>query len=274
MKRKFFTVFGGSGFIGRALVHFLKENGVKVWVPGRNDLDGAAMSGRDLGHVIYAIGSTTNFRSRLVSTVDAHAGLLSRLLEETRWNSWLYLSSTRVYGAKLRTEPFSEADPIPIVPELDSIFDLSKLLGEALCLARPEATCRVARLSHVYGAGMSNHHFLSSVVETAVSRQNVHIFEDPQSCKDYIPLEDVTHLLPRIALGGHKRLYNVASGTLIKNSEIAQSLVDIFGISVSYEPGGARRLQPMIDVARLQSEFGYDPGENLTRLRDFIQTLK
>src|SRR5579863_10465781 len=90
-----FTIFGGSGFIGRHLSEYLRHQGMEVNTPGRGS---DVPRGEKLGHVIYAIGLTGNFRQRPDAAIEAHVCLLQRMFSQADFDSWLYLSSTRVYG--------------------------------------------------------------------------------------------------------------------------------------------------------------------------------
>ena len=74
-----FTVLGASGFIGGRLVRYLRSLGHSVLVPGRDD---AHLTGQPLGHLIYAIGVTADFRARPFDTMDAHVSVLSKALRE------------------------------------------------------------------------------------------------------------------------------------------------------------------------------------------------
>ena len=158
-----FTVFGGTGFIGSHLVRHLSRQGHDVYTPCRAEISVAA--GKALGHVIYAIGLTGDFRTRPYDTVEAHVCLLAKLLKSSQFDSWLYLSSTRIYSSLPGNTLANEEVAIPLTTEIDSLYDLSKMLGEALCLAHPSSTVRVARLSNVFGLGQSMHTFLASVVQ-------------------------------------------------------------------------------------------------------------
>ena len=53
---------------------------------------------RPAGHVIDCIGLTGDFRVRPLDTAEAHVGLVARCLAELQFDSFLLLSSTRVYA--------------------------------------------------------------------------------------------------------------------------------------------------------------------------------
>lgn len=250
-----FTVLGGEGFIGRHLVHHLHDLGHRVHVPPRAAIAEGVLIGRDLGQVVYAIGLTGDFRTRLRETVDAHVRRLDELLAGTRWESWLYLSSTRVYGTAEATRARCEDDVLPVRPCADAVYDLSKLLGEALCLARPETTCRVARLANVFGPGMSQSTFLGALAAAVRTRRAVTISEGAESSKDYLPVAAAVTALARIALAGRHRIYNVASGRPITHRALAKVLEDVADVSVAFAVDGSTRRFPPIDVSRFEAEF-------------------
>lgn len=262
-----FTVFGGTGFIGRRLVQHLREQGEEVFVPARDARDAF---GADLGHVIYAIGLTGDFRSRPFDTVAAHVGVLADLLRRCSFESWLYLSSTRVYGGLPPGTPAAEDAALKVAPGADSIYDLSKLCGEALCLAQPSTRIRVARLSNVFAVEQNAHTFLSAVLAELLRQGRVVIREAPQSAKDYVALDDILPLLRSIAQEGRQRIYNVASGDNLDHLELAGELSRITGAEVVFEPGAPLRAFPRIDVRRLVEEFGQAPAGLRGRLERLL----
>lgn len=245
-----FTVFGSTGFIGRNLVSYLESKGHDVYCPRREDI--ASLSGKNLGHAIYAIGLTGS-RPMPFEMVDAHVGILEKLLREARYESWLYLSSTRLYGTDQQASA-TEDQMLQVRPVPSALFDISKMLGESLCLSVDNPAVRIARLSNVYGAGQSEHTFLGSVIADARRENSVVIGEDPLSAKDYISVSDASQVLRAIALSGKQRIYNVASGVRTTHQELAHELGKL-GCNVSFKESGVLRAFPPIDISRIREEF-------------------
>src|SRR4030095_6163122 len=147
-----FTVLGGSGFIGSHLVAHLRSMGYECRVLGRDysaELDNA------LGHVIYCVGVTGDFRWRPLETVSAHVCHLIPLLERGRCDSITYLSSTRVYSKQ--TSPMCALTVDPGNP--DHLYNVSKLMGESVCLTKHSQSAKVVRVSNVYGMDLQSHNF-------------------------------------------------------------------------------------------------------------------
>ena len=249
-----FSIFGASGFIGARLVAHLRQQGHEVAAFGRDDLPA---SGAALGHAIYCIGLTANFRSNLTGTARAHVGLLADTLDAYRFESFLYLSSTRVYAGNAST---SEDAPLLVQPNsADQVYNISKLAGEALCLAQAGPDHRVVRLSNVMGHGDAPVNFLPSLLDEARSTGKLVVRTSPQSSKDYVDIDDVCRMIERIVLSGKRRLYNVASGINTSNQKIAELIERHLGCSVAFAPGAPDVRFPPIDITLIRKEFAFSP---------------
>jgi nucleoside-diphosphate-sugar epimerase len=241
-----FTVLGSGGFIGGHVARHLISRGHEVLTPARGREEGAR------GHVIYAIGIVGGAHDRAHEMREAHTDLPRRLLERGGLDSFLYLSSTRVYDSLTCDAHEDVALPLPA-----GIFAETKIAGEQAVLALGG---RVARLSNVYGPGQKTTTFLGAVLNDAREKGAVEIGESPESSKDYISIAAVAGALEEIALKGRERVYNVASGRIVTHAQIAQAL-EARGARVRFKEGGATRTFPRIDVTRLEREFQfYAPG--------------
>ncbi|MFN9281535.1 MAG: NAD-dependent epimerase/dehydratase family protein [Rubrivivax sp.] len=247
-----FTVLGGTGYVGSRLAAHLKTLGHEVNAPAKDD---PGIFGHRLGHVMFCIGLTADFRSRPFDTVKAHVEVLRRVLENTEFETLTYLSSTRVYMDNARTD---EEAPVTACPHDPSyLYNLSKLTGECLCHSSGRKGVRVVRLSNVVGPGMDprSGNFVASLMREAASGR-IHLRSDPDSAKDYINVEDVVEWLPRIALDGGYKTYNLASGVQISHRHWANWMVRQLGGTWSSAPGSPKHMFAPVDVRRLQSEFG------------------
>lgn len=262
-----FTVLGGTGFVGSNLVLHLRAQGYDVFAPSRTELSALPT---DLGHVVYAIGLTGDFRQRQVQAVDAHVNVLANILYSKKFSSFLYLSSARVYSGVVSSAAVKEDVSLPMRPGLDAVYDLSKLLGESLCLTMNTPAVRVARLSNVYGRGQSKHTFLKMLLDEIRDKGSVEIRESPDSAKDYVFIGDVVSALENISLYGEQRIYNVASGVLVTHQEIASQLAVACNAKVTFSPNAVSRRFPELSVERLMHEFGWAPQSLLRWLNDLF----
>lgn len=269
MTEQAFTVLGANGFVGGAMARFLKARGFVCHTPEKGD---ESIFKFPLGHVIYAVGLTADFRTRPFDTVEAHVCLLRRLLQEGTFSSLVYLSSTRVYAASARTD--ESAPTLVDVNVPDFLYNISKLMGESLSLHCGRAGVRVARLSNVVGLRFDTDTFIDQILAEGFSCGAVHLRTSLTSCKDYIHIDDVVTLLAGIAMHGRHGLYNVASGIGVSNQHIAALLAEYTGISVSVAEDAATREFSPINTDRITSEFGFTPRAFDKYFLDHIQQFK
>jgi nucleoside-diphosphate-sugar epimerase len=247
------TLIGGRGFIGRHLHAQLRELGWTCYLAERADktLDTTLFT-QDLGHVFYCAGLTANFRQQPYATVEAHVELLSKVVQNSQFTSLTYLSSTRVYAGASHT---GENAPLLVRShEPGDLYNLSKLLGESLCI-NSQRPVRIVRLSNVYGQAMPAQNFLAEVLTMAATEAHVHFRSAPQSQKDYVAIQDVVHYLPIIAQHAKSQIYNLASGENSSNAEIA-AFLQTCGVPCSFEKDAPSIVFPRIDVTKLHTEFG------------------
>jgi nucleoside-diphosphate-sugar epimerase len=258
-----FTVIGAAGFIGSALLSHLEAAGHVCRVPD-------AVGQDELGHVVYCAGLTWDWQQRPYDTIDAHVGAMAALATRGAFESLLYLSSTRVYDR--HPEPVAhEDDELRLSPgDPGDLYALTKATGEAVAL---RAGGRVVRLSNVYGPQDRGHGLLPSILAESSENGTVTLGSSLDSSRDFVSLDDVVPLLPRIALEGRERVYNVASGIALTNAELTDALAALTGCTVEVRPGAPRVRRAAIDIARVRGEFGFRPARLLDDLPGLLAAV-
>jgi nucleoside-diphosphate-sugar epimerase len=222
----------------------------------------------DLGDVIYCIGLTADFRSHPFEAAEAHACHLLRILRDCRCRSFVYLSSTRVYGKN--AGPAREDDAVQVNSlKPEDLYNISKLMGESLALAWGGKTA-VVRLSNVYGEDFGSRNFLSTIISQAVTTAKIILETSPDSEKDYISIHDVVDGLIQITLRGQQTIYNLASGTNVSNEQLTRRISELSDCRVAFVPGGHRVKFPVINIDRMRSEFGFQPRDVLDELSHLV----
>ncbi|GAB4440516.1 MAG: SDR family oxidoreductase [Rhodocyclaceae bacterium] len=264
-----FTIIGASGFIGGALAARLRAQGNEVFTPARGSRE---LLKRPLGHVVYAAGVTADFRSRPYDTLRAHTTLLAELLEHADFSSMLYLSSARIY----RHAEHGREDAGILVRSEDpeDFYDLTKLTGEALCHASKRTQVRVARLTNVVGPDFDSPNFLVDLIRAACDNGRIELRSAPGSAKDYVLLDDVLDMLPRIALEGRELCYNLGGGRNLSHAALLAPILDITGARLDVLDGAPRIAAPTVDIGRLRRDFGYLPRDVLPRIAELVHQYR
>ncbi len=256
-----FTVVGAGGFVGTRLCATLRARGAQVWAPARHEPWPWA---QPLGHVVYCAGLTADYLARPFDTVQAHVSLLAQVLEQGRWDSLVYLSSTRLYdglGAGLAQEdavlPMDPANP-------RHLYDLSKGLGESLCHVTGQGRARVARLACVYEGPQDADGFVPALLRQVQEARRaglvqIEVASSPLFKRDYVHLDDVVQALIGIALQGESPVYNVASGVNVSNAELFDYCARRWGCQVHATLAATPAPAPCISIERIQTELHWRP---------------
>ena len=244
-----YTVIGAGGFIGSRVVARLQAEGAEIYAPARDD---AAIWTRDLGRIFYCAGLTGDYRQRPFDAVEAHASLISRLLEKARFERIVYLSSTRLYDA-LPDGDGREDRAIPLdANDTRHIYELSKTLGENLTLHQSEGRGAVARLSYVFDWNEGAEGFLSDWLAGARRTRRLSLASSPSNARDYIHVDDVVSGLRVILDSGANQIVNLASGQTLSNAQIAEVFI-ARGWQVEFTAVPTEVRAQRCDIARLQA---------------------
>ena len=260
-----FTIFGSTGFIGRNLGKRLESLGHEVFRPLRGELVDPE---KNLGHVVYCCGITNGeFRALSSQILEAHVVNAKRVLDNSIFESFLYLSSARIYDGMPATH---EEQIIALNPTTASgFYNASKLLGESLVLNHEGPKCRVARLSYVIDA---REDIFFSPIHKQVNTGKISLPWNKETSKDFVVLEDVLQLLPIIAEKGESSIYNLASGINRSMAEIGLLLSSVLDVEVGFSQTEPMRNPSRIDIERITTEFGFKPVDAMDYAKKMISS--
>ena len=263
-----FTIFGSTGYLGSSLIEKFKADNIEYVAP---DLRNEKNLEENLGHVIYAIG-VPNFKQFPSKAIDAHVILLNKLLNETNFESFLYLSSTRIYHNASSTDERANLLVNPL--DENNLYNISKIMGEAICNSSKKSNVRIVRLSNVTGKNFNSNLFLPSIILESLRSKKITLQTNLQSEKDYVYIDDVVDILPKISLHGNDSTYNVASGKNTTNEQIVKELQKITGCEVEVAKNATKYSFPTISIEKIQNEFDFKPTSILDKFDEIVNEYK
>ena len=258
------SLFGGRGYIGQELQRSLISSGHTVNLVSR---DALIDSSTHCGHVIYCSGITQgDFKSKLSEIVEAHVSRLSRMLQIINCDSFLYLSSARVYENQIFGSEDTKISCDPL--NLSDCYNLSKLLGESIVMNSSLSRPSVARLSYVVD-GVNDHFF--APIHRASRFQDLILNSHPDTEKDFILLSDAVNCLEKISLFGKSEIYNVATGVSISFMQLRKLIEETLNYKVEFRVGVEKKTVPKIDISKLCAEFEFRPRDVLEEIRIILR---
>jgi len=263
-----YTILGSKGFIGKEFTKYLEKKGHECFTP---EIRKESLKGIDLGHVIYSAG-VPNFMQRPYDAVDAHVCQLKNILENSNFESLVYFSGGRVYNKINSTK---ENDDLIFNPtDKDDLYGISKIMGESLCIASENPRVHIARLTNVTGNSFTSNLFLPSIIRDAIIKNKIKIRTTLSSKKDYLYIDDVLDLVPKISINGKEKIYNIASGKNIESRELINEISKITGCSVEVSSDAKEYSYPETSITKIKEEFDFHPTNVLDKIEDIIKEFK
>lgn len=244
------VVTGASGFIGKAVCGKLELAGAEVLrVPSSEVPRWASMPDAVCVH-LAANNDVAQLESRYELRRDEAAALARQVLEKG-FQRIVFASSALVYGDAEET-PRTEDSPFKpttayghLKAELEGMF------------SGPNCAC--ARISNVYGSGMSSKNVFSDILRQLRAGGLVKV-RNLTSVRDYIHVDDVADALTALALGAEAGAFNVSTGRGVGVRELASLAARAHGkenvrIEAAEELSTASNL--VLDPGRLAAACGW-----------------
>ncbi|MDP9268922.1 MAG: NAD-dependent epimerase/dehydratase family protein [Acidobacteriota bacterium] len=279
------VVTGAGGFIGSALVQYLKGTAREVVAVSRRPLP-------DLGCPAHVLDVTR--QGVLDDLLDKHTvvfhlaagGSVPRSVHSPRAD---FEDGVCAWFEVL--ESVRKADCQVIFPSTGSVFDPSsrsplsetayvrptspyaagKATGEAYAAAYHRSyglNVKVARMFSVYGIGMNRFVIYDLVQRLRNNPSELSILGDGTQVRDYLYIDDAVRGLVRIATHGEPgENYNLGSGIAVKVIDLARKVAGLMGqpdipISPSGEPLPGEVLRWYADISKIR-KIGFAPEVSL-----------
>jgi nucleoside-diphosphate-sugar epimerase len=257
-------VTGADGFVGRRLVHALRERGLVVYAHDVSDGDIAAAdldlpSVRHVFHLAaktFVVESWADPRPFYLTNV---MGTLSVLELCRRNQASLTMVSSYVYG-KPQYLPVNEEHPVRAF----NPYGHSKILAEELCgfyAAQFSVPVAVIRPFNLYGPGQGGQFLIPSLVAQALATDQTQIVvQDTRPRRDYLHVDDFVDLLVRVYETGRTGIYNAGSGQSVSIPDIVAIINTLVRAPKPLVGRGIARPSEVLDVVADISKAGRELG--------------
>lgn len=281
-------VTGATGFIGRALVRRLKEEGVEVSATSlrggrvegievaaidltRPDGGHALCAGKEIGVFFHLAAEIPNFFMGPVAERSFWANIAMTLkvlkIASRRRCQFVYASSTSVYGPRPPT-PCTEASPT----YCDNFYSAGKYTGEILCnqfsmnSGNPLA---ILRISAPYGPGNSRATVINTFISRALRSEDLILYGTGMRQQDFTYIDDIVNALWLVYQRSAVGVFNIASGRSVTMRQLAEHVLEalpgVRGRIVSAGvPDPQEDYRPSFSIQKARGTFGYEPKTSLT----------
>lgn len=254
MKKKIYTIFGHTGFIGS----FLKKrlNKEILILPDKNKFSFK----KNLGNIIYCIGSD-NWINDTYNSYYANLGYIPEIIKKNKYSSFTFLSTSRIYR---NLENTSESANLLINPNnLDDYYNIKKICAESFLLSQQEKIIKVIRLSNIYGFNKKTELVIPALIKSALKNKLIKIFINKKCSKDFLSIENIFPIILNIIHHGKSKIYNVASGKNISLEKIASKISLLTNCKIKYLQQKKIINEPIINIKKVQKEFNFKPSSNI-----------
>ena len=147
-------------------------------------------------------------------------------------------------------------------------------MGESLCVSSKKPNVKIVRLSNVTGKHCPENLFIPSIIKEAIKNNKIHLRSSIDSEKDFIHIDDVVKIIPKIIHNGKFDIYNIANGKNTTTRDIVSEISRITNCDVNVNPNAPQYSFPMISIDRIQSELGFSPQSIIPRIYEIIEHYK
>lgn len=267
-------LYGGSGFVGTQFQSMIEKqsnfnNSQINMIPHRGSseeikialekLDASSNSNTTTSILYLAENNEITKADKLSSDyIENNVKRLKFILSNTK-SKLIYASSVAIYG-DLSEIPHSPSDKLNII----NTYSKSKFECEKLVL---QAGGVVARLSNIYGPGMSKKNIISDILEQIKVKGigSINII-DGSPVRDMIHISDVTSCLLSMTKIQKKGIYNVATGTSISMKDLALMILKVANFKKYKIVALKHNKTPScisLDISNTKKTFAWSPSISL-----------
>jgi len=290
-----YVVTGGAGFIGSHIVEELAAKNHEVIIldnlfSGKRENITPILENENVSFVNGSItdlpllkktfnGADGIFHEAAIASVPRSVANPRETHEVNLSGTFNVLSAARDCGIKnvvfaSSAAVYGETPKLPkredMIPDTLSPYAVSKLSGEYYCSVFSRlygVRCTALRYFNVFGPrqdpGSPYSGVISKFIANTLNRRPLTIFGDGTQTRDFVYVKDVVQANLRAMEKGKPGVYNIALGKKINLLELADTIMEIAGITVpvTFAPPAAGDIKDSLaDISRAREILGYAPG--------------
>ena len=251
----------GLGHMGLPISRFLhgRDHEVFTWsrtpheYPWVHSTSLGTMRSQPLDALLIASGSARPGFGDHFSEINSTLNLIPESFRYLN-TKILYLSSGAVYGEC--SKPMREIDPISPSTTYGRI---KASIEEELRVTYTERFTAI-RIGNVID--FENPYGILAISKMAEKTGLVNFYGDPNSCRDYIEINELSHIVSKIIeLESREDTFNLGSGITISLIEFAQMLSSVLpSLKISWEmQKGSDLSRTQLDISRVRNFVGIEP---------------
>lgn len=282
------VVTGGSGFIGRTVVHACRQRGLPVTVVDREpfpaadhgvtsvvgDLRDAHVREHaiapDTAGIIHLAALTSVLRSVDMPrhTYAENVAITQELLElaRTRAVPRFLLASTNAVVGDVGTATITEDMPLRPLTPYGATKAACEMLLSGYAGAYGMTTCAL-RFTNVYGPGMSHKDsFVPRLMRAALSDTGVRVYGAGQQRRDLVHVDDIAAGVLSAWDSGYSGTAILGSGRSVAVLELVETVRQVTGrpLPVEHVPAPEGEMPAVVvDIAGSANAIGYRPSISL-----------
>ena len=257
------VITGASGFVGRALTLYLKQQGIKVIpVTRQRTVDLYHVDSYldcPVGSVLIHLAEEPERSkvNRIGEKYQKESLDLITVLSKRFNGRMIYASSAVVYGDRNHL-PNTEKSPVKGI----DIYSTVKLQNELVVLANGGT---VARISNLYGSGMSKNNVMSDIFSQIPEDGTLKV-RDSRPVRDFLFIDDLVAALALMITKSHNGILNVGSAEPVSILKLAELILNIANQEnrkvISTQPGVLDSINTL-DISKISKVLGWYPSGTL-----------
>jgi UDP-glucose 4-epimerase len=287
-------VTGATGFLGKHLIQFLKEQSdicvfgiskrggmvgdvavqsvdlsvddeVSVWQKETPAFDTVFHLAAFVPTSFYSTDAEQSFFRNLHMTQNALSVAISNRAP------FIYASSCSVYGT-------SEAVPITenTLPRPDNLYSVGKYVGELMCgvaNARQGIRTTILRINAPYGPSYAAPTVINIFLRAALESKDITLLGSGERTQDFTYIGDVVQALWLAFRKKETGIYNIAGGQPVTMRQLAETVLDVVPrtrskIRYAERPDTQEGYHGVFAIEKARRGLGYEPR---TSLREGLQ---